>query len=255
MYPIIYKNGLQFENAVHNALDCKLVKYCPDFVIVHDRPGSQSMESALAREVQRDKMIPEVMASTLAKDPKNQRALFNLSNWYMTKSNFKMAAKTYKKCLKYTPSPDERYFVQAQLGIAHQMQNHQFRAFWYFRGLENIIANRWETKRLIGGIKIQAGDYEGALEFLVYAIDQNKQHHLYQLFGHDLAEIWDLIACCFHETNQFAKAIIAWEEASKHTDNPHRKNFFATKIQLSKLLLPVDSSSPTNCNLQSMTKS
>lgn len=245
MYPRIYRNGLQFENAVHNALNCKSVRSCVDFVIVHDRPNSQSKESAHAREIQRDKMIPEIMANTLAKNPNDQRALFNLANWYMTKCDYKMAAKTYKKCLKFTPSAGEKYFVQAQLGMAHQMQDHQLRAFYYFSGLEKIEPNRWETKRLIGGIKIQAGDYQSALEFLVYSIDPNKQHYLYQLFGHDLAEIWDLIACCFYETNQFAKAITAWTEASTHTTNPNRKNFFATKIQLSTLLLTGEKSSAT----------
>jgi SAM-dependent methyltransferase len=253
MYPRIYKNGLQFENAVHNALDCKIIKYCPDFVIVHDRPNLQSKDSARAREVQRDQMIPQIMADTLAKNPTDQRALFNLANWYMTKSDYKMAAKTYKKCLKFTPSPDEKYFVQAQLGIAHQMQDHQIRAHWYFIGLELIIPNRWETKRLLGGIKIQAGHYESALEFLVYAIDPNKQRYLYQLFGHDLAEIWDLIACCFFETNQFARAIIAWTEASSHTQDKNRKNFIATKIQLCTLLLSGENARATKEHLASLT--
>jgi SAM-dependent methyltransferase/tetratricopeptide (TPR) repeat protein len=242
MYPRIYKNGLQFENSVHNALNCKNTVLCPNFVIVHDRLNAQTEKSVKAREIQRDKMIPKASFSILAKNPNDQRALFNLANWYMTKSDYKNAVKTYKKCLRVTLSNDEKYFVQAQLGIAHQMQDHQIRAFWYFRGLEKIQPNRWETKRLIAGIKIQSGDYRSALDFLVYSIDNNKQHYLYQLFNHDLAEIWDLIACCFFETNQYEKSVIAWQEAIKYTKNLHRQDFFKTKIQFCHLLLK----SPTN---------
>ncbi|MFA7662619.1 MAG: methyltransferase domain-containing protein [Patescibacteria group bacterium] len=238
MYPRIFRSNLKFENAVHNALDLKTQQYAPKFVIVHDRNNSQSEKSSSERAKQRDRMIPKLMKEVLQRDPKNQRALFNLGNWYITKSEFKLALSIYKRCLKVTPSPDEKYFVLAQIGICHQMLGHDLRATWCFYDLEKLIPNRWETKRLLGGIFIQRGNYKKAVEFLVFALDGNSKHYLYQLFGHDIAELWDLIAACFSELDEPAKAIIAQEEAKKNTTDEKRKDFFQTKINLFKMLLP-----------------
>jgi SAM-dependent methyltransferase len=238
MYPRIFRSHLKFENAVHNAVDVKTKEYAPNFVIVHDRLNAQSKASAHAREIQRDKMIPEIMAETLKKNPNDQRALFNLANWYMTKNMLEPALKTYQLCLKQTPSPDERYFVKAQIGMCHQLLNHNLRATWSFFDLEKLIPNRWETKRLLGGIYLQRGQYKKACEYLVFALDPNKKQYLYQLFGQDFAEIWDLIAMCFLEMEQPAKAVIAWQEAIKGTTEEKRKEFFQTKIRLCEMLLP-----------------
>lgn len=237
MYPRIFKNGLQFENAVHNAIDCKTIQHAPKFVIVHDRGNAQSIESSKAREKQRDRMIPKLMKERLKDFPKDQRALFNLGNWYMTKSQYRQAIPIYERCLKYTPSPDEKYFVLAQIGICHQMLGHNLRATWTFFDLEKLIPNRWETKRLIGGIYLQRGQFEKALPFLVHALGRNEKQYLYQLFGQDYAELWDLIAHCFSEVNEPARAIVSWREAIKNTDEQLRKNFFQTKIELCELLL------------------
>jgi len=254
MYPRIFKNGLQFENAVHNAVDCKNVVYCPRFVVVHDRTNRQSQRSAHARQIQRNKMIPKIMKATLAKNPDDQRALFNLANWHMTQGDFKQALTFYKLCFKNTPSPDERYFVKAQIGIAHQLLGHGFRALWTFFDCEKIIPNRWETKRLIGGSFMFLGFYQKALDYLVFALDPNHKTYIYQLFKQDPAELWDLIAHCFSETNQPEKAVIAWRSAIQFTDDEQRKAFFRTKINLSAMLCknPVVASSldlmtPTSC--------
>jgi SAM-dependent methyltransferase len=238
MYPRIFRSSLKFENAVHNALDCKTTRFAPKFVIVHDRTNSQNIASSKEREKQRDRMIPKFMKENLKKNPNDQRSLFNLGNWYITKNEFKLALQIYKRCLKLTPSPDEKYFVLSQIGICHQMLGNVLRATWCFYDLEKLIPNRWETKRLLGGIYIQRGNYKKAVEFLVFALDGNQQQYLYQLFGHDLADIWDLIAACFVEMNEPAKAIIAQEEAVKNTKDEKRKGFYQTKIAFFKMLLP-----------------
>lgn len=238
MYPRIFRSHLKFENKVHNAIDCKTTKYAPNFVIVHDRQNLQTKESSQARQEQRDKMIPEIMKETLKKNPKDQRALFNLANWYMTKNNLKLALKTYKLCYKQTPSPDERYFIQAQIGISRQLLGQDLRATWSYFQLEKLIPNRWETKRLIGGIYLQRGQFFKAAEYLTFALDPNKKKYLYQLFGQDFAEIWDLLAMCHLEMNAPAKAVICWQEAIKNTSDKERQNFFKTKMQLAQMLLP-----------------
>lgn len=238
MYPRIFRSNLKFENAVHNAIDCKTTQFSPGFVIVHDRTNSQSVESSKEREKQRDKWIPYLMKQTLQENPKDQRALFNLANWYMTKSQYAFALKYYKRCYKITPSIDERYFVKAQIGICQQMLFQNLRATWSFFALEKLIPNRWETKRLLGGIYLQRDQYKKAVEYLVFALDSNKKQYMYQLFAQNLFEIWDLIAACFYELGQPAKAVIAQQEAIKNTTDQKRKDFFQVKINLFKMLVP-----------------
>jgi tetratricopeptide (TPR) repeat protein len=178
------------------------------------------------------------MLENIKQNPKDQRSLFNLGNWFLSQSEFKKAIKYYKRAYKLTPSNDEKYFIKAQIGIAHQLLGNDFRALWTFNSLEKLIPNRWETKRLRGGIHLQAGSYKKAVECFVLCLEPNKEHYLYEPFGHDLAELWDLIAACFYELGQPAKAVIAEHEAMKHTKDKTRLSFFQTKINLFKMLVP-----------------
>jgi tetratricopeptide (TPR) repeat protein len=236
MYPRIYRNGMKFENAVHNALNLKTQQYVSSFVIAHDREHLQSAEGSLERSRQRNRMIPNLMKKRLKEDPKDQRALFNLSNWYMSKHEFKLAVKYYKRCIKLTPSRDERYFLWSQVGIAHQFMGHNLRALFTFFDLEKLIPGRWETKRLIGGVYIAKGRYKKALPYFTFALEGNKCSYLYGLFGHDLGELWDLIASCYYALGEYAKAVIAWNEAIQNVTDEKRKGFYATKRSLVMML-------------------
>lgn len=236
MFPRIFRSHLRFENPVHNAINLKTQQYAPKFVIVHDRDHLQTKEAAAARAKQRGWMIPKLMKERLEINPNDQRALFNLGNWYIGKFELKQALHYYKRCYKFTPTPDERYFIKAQIGIAHQLQGHLLRALFAFHDLEKLIPNRWETKRLIGGVYIAKGMYKSALPYLTFALEGNQYSYLYGLFGHDLAELWDLIASCYSELGENEKAVIAWKEAIKNTSDLKRKGFFMTKIQLSLML-------------------
>ena len=236
MYPRIYKNGLKFENAVHNAINCKTIQYEPKFVIVHDRNNAQSEASIKARETQRNRMIPKLMKEVLNKEPNDQRALFNLGNWYMTKLDFKFALYYYKKCIKFTPSRDEKYFLQAQIGIAFLLSGHELRALWSFQRLEKLIPNRWETRRLIGGAYMQTERFKKALPFLVEALELPKKQYIYQLFGQDFCELWDLIGFCFFSLEQYPECIVAWEKAIEATNDKKRKDFFKTRLVYVKML-------------------
>jgi tetratricopeptide (TPR) repeat protein len=205
-------------------------------VIVHDRTNLQTEESSENRAKQRNEMIPKFMNEALKINDKDQRALFNLGNFYLTQSDFKKALVYYKKCLKFTPSNDEKYFVLAQIGICHQLSGHELRAVWAFKDLEKLIPNRWETKRLIGGAYMQFEQWQKALPYLVESLESNKVQYFYQLFAQDFSEIWDLIANCFQELGQFPEAVVAWEEAQKESQTEDRKGFFATKSRLASLL-------------------
>lgn len=236
MYPRIFKNGLKFENAVHNAIDCKTTNYEPKFVIVHDRNGAQSEASSKAREVQRNRMIPKLMKECLENNPNDQRALFNLGNWYMTVGDYKLALGYYKRCIKLTPSYDEKYFLQAQIGIAFLLSGHELRALWAFKDLEKIIPDRWETKRLIGGAYLQMERYKKALPFLVDALALPKKQYIYQIFGQDFCELWDLIGFAFFSLQKYPECITAWEKALEATKEPARKDFFKTRLAYVRML-------------------
>jgi len=237
MYPRIYKNGIQFKGSVHNELTCKTLQYCPKFLIVHDRSGSQSEKAAKERDKQRKRMVPKIMKEALAKDPNDHRALFHLANFYMTAGEFKLALKYYKRCFKLTPSLDEKYFVKMQIGIARQLLGRHMRAQFAFRDCDRLIPNRWETKKAMAVNYMMVGSYSRALPLLVDALEPKQKRYIYQPFGYDLAELWDLIAICFNSLGRNAEAVVAWEEAKKATDDPKRKDFFATKAGFAKMLV------------------
>lgn len=254
MFPRIFRSHIKFENAVHNAPDVKTQQYAPKFVIVHDRENLQSKESAKERQKQRDRMVPNLMKERLKSHPKDQRALFNLANWYMTKNESKLAIEIYKRCYKLTPSPDERYFLKAQIGIAQQLLGQKLRATWSFFDLEKLIPDRWETKRLIGGAYLQRGQYNKALAYLVGALGQNTKQYIYQLFGQDLSEIWDLIGHCFNLLGQNAQAVIAWEQARNESKDKKRQEYFETKARFAKMLLPQINATMQELNLKETQK-
>jgi hypothetical protein len=44
---------------------------------------------------------------------------------------------------------------------------------------------------------IGGDDYKKAVEYLIHALTPNERKFMYQLFEHNFAELWDLIAVCF----------------------------------------------------------
>jgi SAM-dependent methyltransferase len=236
MYPRIFRSHLQFKNAVHNELDCKKLAKLPGFVVVHDREKRQSGDAVKIRQLQRDKMIPEIMRQELGRDRKNQRALFNLANWNMTKGEYKRAIHFYRRCVKETKNTDEKYFLVAQIGIAHQLLGRKLRATWTFFKLEAICPNRWETCRLLGGAFMEREEWLKALQYFTEALEPNKEAYLYNLFAFDLSELWDIMAFCFLRLNQNAQAKIAIGEAVKNCVEPKRKELLEMRQKFINLL-------------------
>lgn len=235
-FPRVYRNGLQFNQAVHNNLDLKTKQYCPKFVIVHDRERAQSEASTKAREEQRRKMLPKLMKERLKIDKNDQRALFHLGGFYMTAHEWKLAIKCYKRCFKVTPNTDEKYFLKANIGIAYQLWGKYMRANWAFRDLENITPNRWETRRLLAGWYLVFNRYKEALPLLTDCLEPNKKQYFFEPFGYDVAEIWDLLGSVYNSLEQYPEAVIAFGQAEKNAHSPEQKAFFATKARLSTLL-------------------
>lgn len=236
MYPRIFRSRLKFRNAVHNEIDPKNLVRLPNFVIVHDRENRQNEESVKIRQIQRDEMIPRIMIDAIRKNKKDQRAYFNLANWYMTKERYKKAICIYKKCFKITKVSDEIYFLKAQIGMAQQLLGQNLRATWTFFDLESINPNRWETRRLLGGVFMARGEYLKALEYFVQALEPNKQVFLYNIFNFDLAELWDTMTFCFLQLQQIPQAKMAIAEAVKNCIEPKRKEYLEFRRKFISLL-------------------
>jgi len=237
MYPRIYRNGLQFFEPVHNDLKCKTLQYCSKFLIVHDRTGSQSKEASKERSKQRSRMVLARMKQLLERDPKDQRALFHLTNFYMTACEWKLALKYYKKCLKVTSSIDEKYFLKINNGICYQMLGRHLRAHWAYRDAERLIPGRWETKKAMAINYMMIGQNKRALPLLVDCLEPKQKQYMFQPFGYDFSELWDLIAMCFNSLGRNAEAVVAWEQAGKASTDEKRKEFFATKAGFAKMLV------------------
>ena len=236
MYPRIYKNGLRFNRAVHNLVDCKTKLLEPKFLIIHDRIGGQSEKSFEIRNKQRERMLPVAMKNQLKEDKNNLRALMHLGNYYMMRKEWKLAIKYYKRYIKNARHPEELYIVVLNKGNCEIMLGRHICALWTFAKAEKILPGRWETARMVGGLYMAKGRYKKALAWLVQALGGNTKHHLYHPFQHDISELWDLIAHCFNKQGQNAKAVVAWERAAEQTDDEKRKSFFKMKARYAQML-------------------
>lgn len=238
MYPRIYKGYLKFKNAVHNLVECNTKSADPNFVIVHDRDNLQDVESAERRNKQRNDMMPVELKKQLKDNPKNSRAHFHLANFYMMSAEIKLALKHYKKTVKYSKSQDEVYMAYLQIGRIHMQLGHSIRALWNFRSADELIPDRWESARVLGGFYLLEGDFDKAVVYLIDALRQNKRHYTYEPMTRDFAQIWDLIGHCFSKLEKNEEAKEAWERALELAETDAMKGMLKQKISLISSLLP-----------------
>jgi SAM-dependent methyltransferase len=243
-FPRLFRSYIKFKYAVHNLNECKTTVQCDDFVITHDRLNLQSNASILARQQQRDEMIPKIMGEMLKKDKKHVRALFHLGNFNMMRQHWAEAIKYYKRYLKYSDFKDEKYLVLLNTAICRQMRGQLARALSALTKADKLYPNRWETARLIGGNFFAQQNFKTALDWLVQSLGENNQVYHYQPFEKDLFEIWDLIAMCFNFLGQNEKALTAWSRALEIAKNDTQKKYAETKVTLVKSMLNSSNHSP-----------
>lgn len=237
LYPRIYRNGLQFKNAVHNLVETPRRTAETGFVIVHDRDNLQDKDSANRRNQQRDEMLPKAMKKHLEENPKNSRAHFHLANYYIGKREFDLALKHYKKVVKYSTEHDAVFNAYLSIGRIRYGKGQPVRALFNFNRADALIPGRWESARALGGFYFLQQDFKKAVVFLVNALGQNKRHYTYEPMSQNFAEIWDMIGHSFNALDQNEEAKNAWEQALRHAKTPAQKGLFTEKINLIKSLL------------------
>lgn len=213
--PRIYKNGVQFDGAVHEKLQCDKVIDIPDFVIQHDRINGQDESSAQIRIKQREQHTPLALHQMLEKDPKNLRALFHLAMHYIGIGDNKGAIRFSKLYLKYSNLPQEKWFVRFQLALNYFLQNKMFRAFWHANRLQDEMPNRWENFKLLGLISTGAKKPHLAVSYFLQSFRDNKNSCAYKPWPRDDAATMALLAGCYYVMKSFENSKAAYRRAAE----------------------------------------
>lgn len=237
LFPRIYRSYVKFKNKVHNVNECKTRRACPSFLIIHDREFGQDKESAEIRNRQREEILPRELDEQLKENPKNARAHFHFANFYMMRHEIDKAMEHYKKAIKYGKSPDEKYISLLHYGALHNSKGNKFRALWNFQKADELLPDRWESKRVIGGFYLMEKNFKKALPLLFDSLRQNKRHYAYEPMKQDKSQIWDMIGHCFAHMDQNENALTAFERAKEETSDKKRKAFLDQKIKLVKTLV------------------
>jgi len=235
--PRLYKNGFQFEGKVHEKQNLKNTLYYPDFIIKHNRLGAQSKDAIIARNAQRDDMVPRLMQKELEQNPKNIRALFHLGLYWQSKGQFKKAIKTYNKYLRYSKNKQERWFIRFHKALCLMSQNKSFRAFWAINLADDEMPKRWETQKLKGLIFTYKKQFAKALPFFVDSFSNNTEETLYRPWAKSDAGTWNLIGECLFQLKNYEKASIAFDRACETAENEKQKDFFKKRGDLMKQIL------------------
>jgi len=230
--PRIYKNGIQFEGRVHEKQACKTTELCPQLLIKHDRLAAASKETILARNRQRDDMVPRIMNDELKKNPRNLRALFHLGLYYQSKGNFKSAIRCYNRYLRFSKNFQERWFVLFHKSLCLLSLGRNFRAFWATNRAEWELPGRWETAKLKGLILMYTKRYSRALEYFVASFKAGPGPALYRPWGRDDAGTWNLIGECFFNLKDYYKAHTAFDRGAELAQKPEFKKFLEKRSKL-----------------------
>jgi len=234
--PRIYKNGVQFSGKIHEQQQCQSVTNYVEFIVKHDRLGSQSVLSSQARASQTDDMVPRIMGATLLKNPKDLRALFHLGLHAQGRSNFKLALKYYKKYLKFSTVRSERWFILFNVALCHLSLHRPLRALWSLTDCEKETPNRWEVVKFRGIIYAYCKDFNRAIEFLVNSFYQNVGDSTYKPWPRDDGSTYSLIGECYFNLGDYYKASVSFNRAFELTKNEYFKKIFDDR---SKLMLKI----------------
>lgn len=230
--PRIFKSHIKFVGAVHEQQQCKKLLPYLDFVVKHDRIVSQSKESAEAREVQRNKQMPEIMGKILKANPKDTRASFHLALYYSGRYNFKEAKKYQKLFLKYSDKPGERWFILFNQALGYLSRKKYFRAYLAAGAAEREVPGRWEIAKLKGMILFSQKNYTKALDFLIESFHENTCDVRFKPWPRDLSVTWNLIGESFFHLGRYWQASEAFKRASQHVENKNFKDFLIRRSDL-----------------------
>ena len=230
--PRIYKNGIQFVGAVHEQQLCNTIKYYPDFIVQHDRIGRQNPEAAAARDIQRDKMVPTIMAERWAKNNRDIRASFHMGLHAQSKQQWSAAVKWYNRYLKFATDKGQVWFVYFNISLCRLTQRKLFRAFWAVVSAELVNPGRWETEKLKGIIYFERRKYTQALDCLVNSMNVNTGDVTYKPWKRDNAGTFNIIGECFFRLGNYGNASLSFTAAADRCEEKTLVKFFQDRARL-----------------------
>jgi GT2 family glycosyltransferase len=230
--PRIYRNGMQFEGAIHEMQKCQTLNVFSDFVVKHARVGGQSAGAIKERDKQRDIQTEEILGKQLKDDPTNVRASFHLSLHAQSKGDYKTAIKYQNKNLKYAVNSSDRWYVLFNKALCHYSLKHYMRSLWTCSDAEKEIPARWEIAKLRGLIYKQTGAYDKAVKYFVDSFDPNLGDETYKPWKPNIAEVWDLIGECYFKTSKFDLAHDAFLQASNNCVELGKKQLYKDRADV-----------------------
>lgn len=230
--PRIFKSYVKFKGAIHEQQQCRSVEKYIDFIVKHDRLGSQSKESAHARSLQSDDMVPRIMGEQLKKNPKNIRASFHLALHAQARNNFKKAIAFQRLYFKYSTVKSERWFMYFQRAHCQFALRHPFFAMNSLYKAEKECPDRWEVKKMFGIINFYLKRYERAIEFFVQSFEQNVGDQTYKPWPRDDSATFNLIGECHFHLGEYWKAHVSFCRASELATKDGFKKLFKKRADL-----------------------
>jgi glycosyltransferase involved in cell wall biosynthesis len=191
-------NGrLRYTGDVHNVIACdeeKTIGFA-DIVIDHLRTARNRER----REKQRNEMVPRKMREALRKNPRDTKALYYLGMHAHERKDYREAIKHYRRYLKCSKHPEERYKVIWQLGRALYQSGDKQAARETFVG---GIQERWDLPECyvaLGDIALQEKKWDEAEHYFKLAVDRRlplsgvffSQDFYTWLPYHKLCEVYD----------------------------------------------------------------
>jgi GT2 family glycosyltransferase len=225
--PRIYRNGLQFEGAIHEMQNCGTLNVFSDFVVKHARIGGQSVDAIKIRDKQRGIQTEEILGKQLKDDPTNVRASFHLSLHEQSKGHYKEAIKYQKQNLKYAKNHSDRWYVLFNKALCHYSLKQDLRTLWACTDAEKESPGRWEIAKLRGLVYIRKKMYQNAVKFFVDSFDINYGDETYKPWPRDNSGTWNFIGECYFNTQKYDLASEAFRQAWKECPpGPKRKNLY-----------------------------
>jgi GT2 family glycosyltransferase/tetratricopeptide (TPR) repeat protein len=234
--PRIYRNGRQFEGAIHEMQNCNTLSVYSDFVVKHARVGGQSAGAIKIRDKQRDDQTAEILGKQLKDDKTNVRASFHLSLHEQSKGHYKEAIKYHKKNLRYAKNHSDRWYVLFNKALCHYSLNHHLRTLWACSDAEKESPGRWEIAKLRGLAYKRAGMYDKAVQYFVDSFERNFGDETYKPWKPNHSEVWDLIGECYFNTQKLDLAYDAFNQAWKQCEQPEKKKLLYDRAKMMKTL-------------------
>jgi GT2 family glycosyltransferase len=234
--PRIYRNGRQFEGAVHELQNCKTLTVYSDFIVKHARVGGQSSGAISMREKQRDDQLSRIMGKQFKDDPTNTRAAFHLALHEQSKGHYKEAIKYHRKYLKFARNAGDRWYIYFNNALCHYSLGHHLRSLWATSYAEKETPGRWEIAKLRGLIYMKAQMFAKAVPFFVDSFEPNLADQTFKPWPRENFSTWNLIGECYFSMNRPDLAVDAFKQAWEECENPIKKKLLYDRYQLMKRL-------------------